>query len=115
MDYLSLFLLDNLPVFNQRYYVNYQENPRMTVYHFVTGIFHLKVPESSHVGSAIGRIRAVDPDFGKNAEIEYNIVPGDGGNLFDITTDENTQEGVIKLKKVCGTNGLYVPMAQMRN
>ncbi|XP_065609310.1 cadherin-12 isoform X2 [Cyrtonyx montezumae] len=66
---------------------------------FPKSIFHLKVPESSHVGSAIGRIRAVDPDFGKNAEIEYNIVPGDGGNLFDITTDEITQEGVIKLKK----------------
>ncbi|XP_015709939.1 cadherin-12 [Coturnix japonica] len=66
---------------------------------FPQSIFHLKVPETSHVGSAIGRIRAVDPDFGKNAEIEYNIVPGDGGNLFDITTDENTQEGVIKLKK----------------
>ncbi|XP_061249815.1 cadherin-12 isoform X4 [Bos javanicus] len=64
-----------------------------------TGIFHLKVPESSPVGSAIGRIRAVDPDFGPNAEIEYNIVPGDGGNLFDIVTDEDTQEGVIKLKK----------------
>lgn len=64
------------------------------------GIFHLKVPESSPIGSAIGRIRAVDPDFGKNAEIEYNIVPGDGGNLFDIVTDEDTQEGIIKLKKV---------------
>ncbi|KAH0617995.1 hypothetical protein JD844_016878, partial [Phrynosoma platyrhinos] len=62
-------------------------------------IFHLKVPESSLVGSAIGRIRAVDPDSGRNAEIEYTIVPGDGGNLFDIGTDENTQEGVIKLKK----------------
>ncbi|EPY77469.1 cadherin 12, type 2 [Camelus ferus] len=47
----------------------------------------------------IGRIRAVDPDFGQNAEIEYNIVPGDGGNFFDIVTDEDTQEGVIKLKK----------------
>ncbi|XP_058687719.1 cadherin-12 isoform X2 [Poecile atricapillus] len=66
---------------------------------FPKSIFHLKVPETSHIGSAIGRIRAVDPDFGKNAEIEYNIVPGDGGNLFDITTDEYTQEGVIKLKK----------------
>ncbi|XP_050826781.1 cadherin-12 isoform X2 [Serinus canaria] len=66
---------------------------------FPKSIFHLKVPETSHVGSAIGRIRAVDPDFGKNAEIEYNIVPGDGGNLFDITTDEYTQEGIIKLKK----------------
>ncbi|XP_021064048.1 cadherin-12 isoform X1 [Mus pahari] len=66
---------------------------------FPKSIFHLKVPESSPVGSAIGRIRAVDPDFGKNAEIEYNIVPGDGGNLFDIVTDEDTQEGIIKLKK----------------
>ncbi|KAB0396367.1 hypothetical protein E2I00_014375 [Balaenoptera physalus] len=47
----------------------------------------------------IGRIRAVDPDFGQNAEIEYSVVPGDGGNLFDIVTDENTQEGVLKLKK----------------
>ncbi|XP_077209515.1 cadherin-12 isoform X3 [Paroedura picta] len=66
---------------------------------FPKSIFHLKVPESSLVGSAIGRIRAVDPDSGKNAEIEYTIVPGDGGNLFDISTDELTQEGVIKLKK----------------
>ncbi|XP_074842054.1 cadherin-12 isoform X1 [Carettochelys insculpta] len=66
---------------------------------FPKSIFHLKVPESSLVGSAIGKIRAVDPDYGKNAEIEYNIVPGDGGNLFDIITDENTQEGVIRLKK----------------
>ncbi|XP_012869320.1 PREDICTED: cadherin-12 [Dipodomys ordii] len=67
---------------------------------FPKSIFHLKVPESSPIGSAIGRIRAVDPDFGQNAEIEYNIVPGDGGNLFDIVTDEATQEGIIKLKKV---------------
>ncbi|XP_024434281.2 cadherin-12 [Desmodus rotundus] len=66
---------------------------------FPKSIFHLKVPESSPIGSAIGRIRAVDPDFGQNAEIEYNIVPGDGGNLFDIVTDQDTQEGIITLKK----------------
>nr|XP_033791178.1 cadherin-12 isoform X2 [Geotrypetes seraphini] len=66
---------------------------------FPKSIFHLKVPESFTVGFIVGRIRAVDPDFGKNAEIEYNIVPGDGGNLFDITTDENTQEGILILKK----------------
>lgn len=72
----------------------------MQILYVSTGIFHLKVPESSPIGSAIGRIRAVDPDFGQNAEIEYNIVPGDGGNLFDIITDEDTQEGIIKLKKV---------------
>ncbi|XP_068092834.1 cadherin-12 isoform X2 [Hyperolius riggenbachi] len=66
---------------------------------FPKSIFHLKVHESSPVGSPIGRIRAVDPDFGRNAEIEYSIVPGDGGNLFDIKTDNNTQEGVLILKK----------------
>ncbi|XP_075442031.1 cadherin-12 isoform X2 [Ascaphus truei] len=66
---------------------------------FPKSIFHLKVPESSPVGSPIGRIRAVDSDFGRNAEIEYNIVPGDGGNLFDIKTDGDTQEGIIIMKK----------------
>ncbi|KAM9308538.1 cadherin-12 isoform 2-T2 [Gastrophryne carolinensis] len=66
---------------------------------FPKSIFHLKVPESSPVGSPIGRIRAMDPDFGKHAEIEYSIVPGDGGNLFDIRTDNITQEGILILKK----------------
>ncbi|KAE8597658.1 hypothetical protein XENTR_v10016552 [Xenopus tropicalis] len=66
---------------------------------FPKSIFHLKVPEASPVGSPIGKIRAVDPDFGRNAEIEYSIVPGDGGNLFDIKTDDDTQEGIIFLIK----------------
>lgn len=65
-----------------------------------TGIFHLRVPESSAVGSAVGRIKAHDLDIGKNAEVEYNIVPGDGGAMFDITTNEHNQEGIIMLKKV---------------
>lgn len=64
------------------------------------GIFHLRVPESSAVGSAVGRIKAHDLDIGKNAEVEYNIVPGDGGAMFDITTNEHNQEGIIMLKKV---------------
>ncbi|XP_051958165.1 cadherin-12 isoform X2 [Xyrauchen texanus] len=64
-----------------------------------SGIFHLRVPESSAVGSAVGRIKAHDLDIGKNAEVEYNIVPGDGGAMFDITTNEHNQEGIIMLKK----------------
>uniref|UniRef100_A0A4W3JPP6 Cadherin-12 n=1 Tax=Callorhinchus milii TaxID=7868 RepID=A0A4W3JPP6_CALMI len=66
---------------------------------FYKNIFHLKVPESSPVGSAIGRIKANDADIGKNAEIDYSIVPGDGLNVFDITSDKSTQKGVIHLKK----------------
>lgn len=64
------------------------------------GFFHLRVPESSTVGSAVGRIKAHDLDIGRNAEVEYIIVPGDGGNMFDITTNEHTQEGIIILKRV---------------
>ncbi|XP_059388736.1 cadherin-12-like [Carassius carassius] len=66
---------------------------------FSKSIFHLRVPESSAVGSAVGRIKAHDLDTGKNAEVEYNIVPGDGGAMFDITTNEHNQEGIIMLKK----------------
>ncbi|XP_036374295.1 cadherin-12-like [Megalops cyprinoides] len=66
---------------------------------FSKSIFHLRVPESSPVGSAVGRIKAHDLDIGKNAEVEYNIVPGDGGAMFDITTNEHNQEGIIVLKK----------------
>uniref|UniRef100_A0A673IGC7 Cadherin-12 n=1 Tax=Sinocyclocheilus rhinocerous TaxID=307959 RepID=A0A673IGC7_9TELE len=55
---------------------------------------------SKTVGSAVGRIKAHDLDIGKNAEVEYNIVPGDGGAMFDITTNEHNQEGIIMLKKV---------------
>uniref|UniRef100_A0A4W5PLY3 Cadherin-12 n=1 Tax=Hucho hucho TaxID=62062 RepID=A0A4W5PLY3_9TELE len=59
-----------------------------------------KIPESSAVGSAVGRIKAHDLDIGKNAEVEYNVVPGDGDNMFDIITNEHNQEGIIILKRL---------------
>ncbi|XP_072880364.1 cadherin-12-like isoform X1 [Hemitrygon akajei] len=66
---------------------------------FAKNTFHLKVPESTPVASPIGRIKANDADVGMNADIDYSIVPGDGLNVFDITSDKTTQEGVISLKK----------------
>ncbi|KAM8882051.1 cadherin-12-like isoform 3-T3 [Synchiropus picturatus] len=66
---------------------------------FSKSFFHLRVPESSSVGSAVGRIKAHDLDIGRNAEVEYTIVPGDGGAMFDITTNEHNQEGIIILKR----------------
>ncbi|XP_072139455.1 cadherin-12-like isoform X3 [Mobula birostris] len=66
---------------------------------FAKNTFHLKVPESTPVASPIGRIKANDADIGMNADIDYSIVPGDGLNVFDITSDKATQEGVISLKK----------------
>uniref|UniRef100_A0A673CCH7 Cadherin-12 n=1 Tax=Sphaeramia orbicularis TaxID=375764 RepID=A0A673CCH7_9TELE len=64
---------------------------------FAKSIFHLRVPESAAVGSAVGRIRAHDLDAGGNADVDYAIVPGDEGNMFDIIS--NGQEGVVVLKK----------------
>ncbi|CAG03475.1 unnamed protein product [Tetraodon nigroviridis] len=60
---------------------------------FSKSFFHLRVPESSAVGSAVGRIKAHDLDIGRNAEVEYTIVPGDGGNMFDITTNDSHSRG----------------------
>lgn len=64
------------------------------------GIFILRVPESALVGAAVGRIRAHDLDAGSNAEMDYAIVPGDEGNMFDIISTDQSQEGVVILKKV---------------
>ncbi|XP_076601029.1 cadherin-12-like [Chaetodon auriga] len=66
---------------------------------FAKSIFHLRVPESASVGSAVGRIRAHDLDAGSNAEVDYAIVPGDEGNMFDIISNDQSQEGVVVLKK----------------
>lgn len=76
------------------------DNESRVMFALLTGFFHLRVPESSAVGSAVGRIKAHDLDIGKNAEVEYTIVPGDGGAMFDITTNDHNQEGIIILKRV---------------
>lgn len=52
------------------------------------------------MGSSVGRVKAHDLDSGKNAEVEYIIVPGDGASMFDIYSDKDTQEGTVILKKV---------------
>ncbi|XP_035988939.1 cadherin-7 isoform X2 [Fundulus heteroclitus] len=45
------------------------------------------------------RIKAVDLDLGPNAEVVYRILDGDGLGTFRITTDPNTQEGLVTLLK----------------
>uniref|UniRef100_A0A4W4E8V0 Cadherin domain-containing protein n=1 Tax=Electrophorus electricus TaxID=8005 RepID=A0A4W4E8V0_ELEEL len=67
---------------------------------FAKSIFHFRVSESNNVGTIVGTIKAHDLDIGKNAEIDYSIIPGDGGAMFDITTNEHNQEGIIVLRQV---------------
>ncbi|XP_067857983.1 cadherin-18-like [Heptranchias perlo] len=61
--------------------------------------YQLYVPESAAVGTAVGKIKATDPDIGVNADMRYSITDGDGVGVFTISTDKATREGVIILKK----------------
>ncbi|KAM6977702.1 cadherin-10-like [Aplochiton taeniatus] len=64
---------------------------------FANHSFRLNTVESTEIGGAIGRIKADDPDVGRNAEMEYTIVGGH--EMFNIITDQATQEGIILVKK----------------
>jgi cadherin 18 type 2 len=62
--------------------------------------YQLYVPESAQVGSAVGKIKANDADTGSNADMTYSITNGDGIGVFSISTDKDTREGILSLKKV---------------
>lgn len=62
--------------------------------------YQYTVLESLPVQSVVARIKAADADIGSNAEMDYRIMDGDGPGLFNVTTDEDTQDGVIILLKV---------------
>lgn len=73
------------------------------MFHWLSSIdsFRVTAVESTEIGGAIGHIKADDPDVGRNAEMEYNIVGGH--DTFNIITDQATQEGYIVIKKVTPT------------
>ncbi|PNI63497.1 CDH11 isoform 6 [Pan troglodytes] len=66
---------------------------------FPQSVYQMSVSEAAVPGEEVGRVKAKDPDIGENGLVTYNIVDGDGMESFEITTDYETQEGVIKLKK----------------
>ncbi|KAI3354889.1 hypothetical protein L3Q82_004685 [Scortum barcoo] len=61
--------------------------------------YQLYVPESAQVGKPVGKIKANDEDLGINADIKYSIINSEGANMFSISTDRDTREGIISLKK----------------
>ncbi|KAG5285795.1 hypothetical protein AALO_G00007520 [Alosa alosa] len=66
---------------------------------FLTSDFSFSTPETTEMGTPIGRVKAFDRDIGVNAEMDFSIIGGDGQDMFDITTDRITQEGVLSVKK----------------
>uniref|UniRef100_A0A4W6G877 Cadherin 18 n=1 Tax=Lates calcarifer TaxID=8187 RepID=A0A4W6G877_LATCA len=61
--------------------------------------YQLYVPESAQEGKPVGKIKANDEDLGINADIKYSIINSEGANMFSISTDRDTREGIISLKK----------------
>ncbi|XP_013907791.1 PREDICTED: cadherin-24-like, partial [Thamnophis sirtalis] len=68
---------------------------------FPQSSYQFSVVETAPPGSAVGRLRAHDPDEGENALLAYSILEGgDGAEAFAIHTDMLGQDGIITLKKV---------------
>ncbi|AWP21075.1 putative cadherin-18-like [Scophthalmus maximus] len=61
--------------------------------------YQLYVPESAQVGKPVGKIKANDEDLGANADVKYSIINSEGANTFSISTERDTREGVVSLKK----------------
>lgn len=61
-------------------------------------MYQFSVSEGAAVGTPVGRVIATDADMGENTDMSYLIT--DGGELFKVTTDMETQEAVVSIKKV---------------
>ncbi|XP_057889946.1 cadherin-8 isoform X1 [Melospiza melodia melodia] len=66
---------------------------------FAQSLYHFSVMEDVALGEPIGRVRANDLDIGENAKSSYDIIEGDGVDVFEITTDAQTQDGIIRVRK----------------
>ncbi|XP_063159194.1 cadherin-24 isoform X2 [Candoia aspera] len=67
---------------------------------FPQSSYQFSVVETAPPGSAVGRMRAHDPDEGENALLAYSILDGgDGAEAFAIHTDLLGQDGIITVKK----------------
>ncbi|XP_010310995.1 cadherin-8 isoform X1 [Balearica regulorum gibbericeps] len=66
---------------------------------FAQSLYHFSVMEDVALGEPIGRVKANDLDIGENAKSSYDIIEGDGMDTFEITTDSQTQDGIIRVRK----------------
>uniref|UniRef100_A0A8C4EER7 Cadherin domain-containing protein n=1 Tax=Dicentrarchus labrax TaxID=13489 RepID=A0A8C4EER7_DICLA len=66
---------------------------------FSKSLYEFVIPEDLPVGKMGGKVKANDRDIGENSKSTYSIVEGDDQNMFEIITDSQTQEGILRLKK----------------
>uniref|UniRef100_A0A8C6S4X8 Cadherin 8 n=1 Tax=Neogobius melanostomus TaxID=47308 RepID=A0A8C6S4X8_9GOBI len=66
---------------------------------FSKSLYEFVIPEDLPMGKTGGNVKANDRDIGENARSTYNIIDGDGLGMFEIVTDAQTQEGILRLRK----------------
>ncbi|XP_051918434.1 cadherin-8 isoform X2 [Hippocampus zosterae] len=66
---------------------------------FSKNLYEFAIPENLPIGQMGGKVKANDRDVGDNAKSTYNIIEGDEQGVFEIVTDPQTQEGILRLKK----------------
>ncbi|XP_023809465.1 cadherin-8 isoform X1 [Oryzias latipes] len=66
---------------------------------FSKNLYDFVIPEDLPLGKMGGKVKANDRDYGDNAKSTYSIIEGDDQGVFEIVTDTQTQEGILKLKK----------------
>ncbi|XP_072320842.1 cadherin-8 isoform X2 [Eucyclogobius newberryi] len=66
---------------------------------FSKSLYEFVIPEDLPLGKTGGKVRANDRDIGENAKSIYNIIEGDELGVFEIVTDGQTQEGILRLRK----------------
>ncbi|CAB1419886.1 unnamed protein product [Pleuronectes platessa] len=64
---------------------------------FPQKMYQFSVSEGAALGTPVGRVIATDADMGDNTDMSYLIK--EGGDLFKVTTDVETQEAVVSIKK----------------
>ncbi|XP_035275813.1 cadherin-8-like [Anguilla rostrata] len=66
---------------------------------FSKNLYEFTIPEDLGVGKPGGKVKANDRDVGENGRSTYSIIEGNERDFFEITTDPQTQEGILRLKK----------------
>lgn len=66
---------------------------------FSKSLYEFVIPEDLPIGRMGGKVKANDRDIGENAKSTYNVIEGDDQGTFEIVTDTQTQEGILRLKK----------------
>ncbi|PWA17341.1 hypothetical protein CCH79_00014395 [Gambusia affinis] len=69
---------------------------------FSKSLYEFGIPEDLPIGKTGGKVKATDRDIGENAKSTYNIIEGDDQGTFEIITDAQTQDGILRLRKDSG-------------